>query len=428
MPELALTMPKMSMTMEEGTMVAWLKQPGDAVRSGEPVCEVATDKVDMEVESPFDGVLARIVAEVGEVLPVGETIAWVTTDADDLLGGLFDAPPVADPAAAPAAAEERADAVPAPSASGAHPAVPAARELARRHGLDPAAVQGSGEWGAVRVQDVEAALAADGAGVPAGNGAEVEAGGTEVAVTEVAAPTEPVGVGPTAPARPAADDAPTPALARRNRIRKQVARVMERSALVPQFTAWIDLDLSGLARIRKTELGGASWTAVLLRAQALALAATPALTGRWTDAGVEPDEGIGVALAIDAPDGLIAPVVRDPHRMTLVEVSERIRSFVEAARDGTLGPDDLSGGTTVFSNLGGLGVERFNALITPPHATALSAGAVAQKLHISDAGALSPRLGCTIGLTVDHRVADGADAARMLQELGAVVADPGRLR
>lgn len=428
MPELALTMPKMSMTMEEGTMVAWLKQPGDALRAGEPVCEVATDKVDMEVESPFDGVLARIVAEVGEVLPVGETIAWVTTDADDLLGGLFDAPP---PEPASAVAEERADAAPAPSAhpaSGAHPAVPAARELARRHGLDLAAVPGSGEWGAVRVQDVEAALAADRAGASAGNGAAAEPGGTEVAVVEVAAPTEPVGVDATAAdAAPAAADA-DPTLARRNRIRKQVARVMERSALVPQFTAWIDLDLSGLARIRKTELGGASWTAVLLRAQALALAATPALTGRWTDAGVEPEDGIGVALAIDARDGLVAPVVRDPHRMTLAEVSERIRSLVEAARDGSLGPDDLAGGTTVFSNLGGFGVERFNALITPPHATALSAGAVVQKLHISDAGALSPRLGCTVGLTVDHRMADGADAARMLQELRAMIADPARLR
>ena len=214
----------------------------------------------------------------------------------------------------------------------------------------------------------------------------------------------------------------------RNRIRKQIAKVMDRSALVPQFTAWIDLDLSRLAPLRKTELGGASWTAILLRAQALALSATPALLGHWTDDGVAADEGIGVALAIDSPNGLIAPVVRDPHLGSLAEVSERIRSLVAAARDGALGPDDLAGGTTVFSNLGGLGVDRFNALITPPHATALSAGAVAQKLHISEAGAMGPRLGCTVGLTVDHRVADGADAARMLQELAAVIADPARLR
>jgi len=439
-PELALTMPKMSMTMEEGTMVAWLKQPGEAVRAGEPVCEVATDKVDMEVESPFDGVLARIVAEVGEVLPVGETIAFVTTEADDLLGGLFDEPsaPVAE-----APVEERADAAPAstaPAGPGDVPAVPAARELARARGVDLAAVVPTGAWGAVRVQDVEAAgPGATAALAASGSAASAPA---EVAAADVPAPVEPVGVAPTSGGRPSADAATAgpaspvgvprpavdPALARRNRIRKQIAKVMDRSAVVPQFTAWIDLDLSRLAPIRKTDLGGASWTAILLRAQALALSATPALLGHWTDDGVAGDAGVGVALAIDSPNGLIAPVVRDPHLGSLAEVSERIRSLVAAARDGALGPDDLAGGTTVFSNLGGLGVDRFTALITPPHATALSAGAVAQKLHISEAGAMSPRLGCTVGLTVDHRVADGADAARMLQELTAVIADPARLR
>jgi len=439
-PELALTMPKMSMTMEEGTMVAWLKQPGEAVRAGEPVCEVATDKVDMEVESPFDGVLARIVAEVGEVLPVGETIAFVTTEADDLLGGLFDEPsaPVAE-----APVEERADAAPASTAPAGPvdvPAVPAARELARARGVDLAAVAPTGAWGAVRVQDVEAA----GPDATAALAASGSAGSApaEVAAADAPAPVEPVGVAPMSGGRPSADAATTgpaspvgvprpaadPALARRNRIRKQIAKVMDRSAVVPQFTAWIDLDLSRLAPIRKTDLGGASWTAILLRAQALALSATPALLGHWTDDGVAGDAGVGVALAIDSPNGLIAPVVRDPHLGSLAEVSERIRSLVAAARDGALGPDDLAGGTTVFSNLGGLGVDRFTALITPPHATALSAGAVAQKLHISEAGAMSPRLGCTVGLTVDHRVADGADAARMLQELTAVIADPARLR
>ena len=118
MSELPLTMPKMSMTMEEGTMVAWLKQVGDPVRSGEPICEVATDKVDMEVESPFDGVLARIIAQPDEVYAVGDTIAFITTEADDLLGGLFDEPAAEAPTAAPAAAEEAPVAAPAPIETG----------------------------------------------------------------------------------------------------------------------------------------------------------------------------------------------------------------------------------------------------------------------------------------------------------------------
>lgn len=380
MPELPLTMPKMSMTMEEGTMVSWLKAVGDTVRSGEPICEVATDKVDMEVESPFDGTLARIVAQPDEVLPVGATIAFITTEADDLLGGLFDAPAaVAMDTSTPGVAARE----------GVVPAVPAARSLAHREGIELAAVPPTGPWGTVRVADVEAAVPQP-------------------------APPEPVVV-----------ESPGDLLAaRRRRTRAVVAKVMSESAMVPQFTAFVDLDLSVLEPLRKSVLGGASWTALLLRAQSRALAEHPHVNASWVDGDVEHHEHVGIALAVDSPTGLLAPVLVDPHVTPLAELVAEIAELVELARGGTLPLARLSGGTSVFSNLGGFGVHSFNALLTPPQATALSAGAVARTLVVRDDGAFGSRLTCRVGLTVDHRVADGADAARVLATIADIVRDP----
>lgn len=396
MAELALTMPKMSMTMEEGVMVVWLKNVGDPVKSGEPVCEVTTDKVDMEVESPFDGVLARITAQVDEVVKVGDPIGYITTDADDLLGGLFDEPeataagslsggaggsdaPAGGRAVGPGELEATVR-VPA----GFPAAVPKARALAAEKGLDLGTIAPSGAWGSIRVGDVEAA-------VPDSN-----------------------------------RSTSTPAESRRRRTRFQVAKVMSASALVPQFTAYADLDLEAVSAVRKTELGGAGWTAILVKAQAIALRQHPELNGFWSDGGVTAHDGIGIALAVDSPSGLLAPVLRDPDRMALNELAGEIAQLVEDVRTGSIGLERLSGGTTVFSNLGGFGVEAFNALLTPPHATALSAGAVRKKITVMG-DAFGLRLGCTLGLTVDHRVADGADAARYLATLKEVIGDPQRL-
>jgi len=432
MSELPLTMPKMSMTMEEGTMVAWLKQEGDSVRSGEPICEVATDKVDMEVESPFDGVLARIIAQPDEVYAVGDTIGFITTEADDLLGGLFDEPAADAPAAAPAGAVESAPAaVPAPIETGWIPAVPAARGAAGEHGVDLSSVTPTGPDNTVRLSDVEAAAAGTSA---------ASAAAPVAAPAAPAAPVAPAAVAPAAPAAAAAAPAAAaaaaaaapakaadPVEARRLRTRKQVAKVMTASALVPQFTAYVDLDLSPLAAVRKTTLGGASWTALFVRAQAIALAENAALNGTWTDEGVVANEHIGIALAIDSPSGLIAPVLTNSHEGTLTELVAEIATVVEETRSGTLAPARLGGGTSVFSNLGGFGVESFNALLTPPQSTALSSGAVKPRMRVFDDGTFGVRLSCTIGLTVDHRVADGADAARMLATITNLVATPERL-
>ncbi|QCR19910.1 dihydrolipoamide acetyltransferase family protein [Agrococcus sp. SGAir0287] len=430
MPELALTMPKMSMTMEEGTMVAWLKQPGDAVKNGEPIAEVTTDKVDMEVESPYDGVLARIVAEPDDVVAVGEPIAYITSDSDDLLGGLFDAPASDAADAAPVANAVAEPAAPAPTATSAAPstgapgwpaAVPAARTLAGERGVDLAAVQGTGRWGAITVGDVEASSA-------------MPAAAPSPQPTDAPAPAAPPagGSAPVPVATPAsATSAPRspsdPAAARRRRTRMAVARVMDQSALVPQFTAYVDLDLSRLDAVRKTALGGASWTAILMRMQAQALAESAPVNQTWTDDGPVANPHVGIALAVDSPSGLIAPVFVDPHRGSLADLAASIAETVEQTRAGTLSADRLQGGTSVLSNLGGFGIDRFNALLTPPQSSALSTGSIAQRILVAPDGSFGPRLQCTVGLTLDHRVADGADAARVLQRMRELAANPALL-
>ena len=206
-----------------------------------------------------------------------------------------------------------------------------------------------------------------------------------------------------------------------------VARVMDQSALVPQFTAWIDLDLSRLDAVRKTDLGGASWTAILMRMQARALAESAPVNQTWTDDGPVANTQVGIALAVDSPSGLLAPVFVDPHRGSLADLGAAIAEMVAATRSGSLAAEQLQGGTSVLSNLGGFGVDRFNALLTPPQSSALSVGSIARRITVHEDGSFGPRLQCTVGLTLDHRVADGADGARVLQRIREIAADPALL-
>jgi pyruvate dehydrogenase E2 component (dihydrolipoamide acetyltransferase) len=416
MAEMPLTMPKMSMTMEEGIMVAWFKSAGDTITAGEPVCEVTTDKVEMEVESPVDGTLSRIVASPDDVIKVGDPIAFINTEAEDLFGDLLrgDTEPEAKMEAADGGAVPEAAAVPAtqaPTESAPVPpsrptAVPLARRLAQQDHLDLSAVKGTGPWGAVRVQDIE----------------QLSADSLQSRQTQTSAP-----------ALPAQDIVPAAVNAASGtdkawlRMRTQVAKVMSASALIPQFTAYADVDLSKLAKVRKTALGGASWTAILIKAQALALRTHHHLNDYWEESNVVRNQHVGIGLAVDSERGLLAPVLHNPDLVPLLELNEQIRATAQAVREGKTSVAALSGGTAVFSNLGSYGVDSFNALLTPRQSTAISCGTVGPKVMATSEDSLGVRTGCTVGLTVDHRIADGADAARYLMTLREILSDPSRL-
>lgn len=402
--EIPLLMPKMSMTMTEGELTTWHKQVGDTIRAGEVVCEVMTDKVDMEVESPVDGVLSKIIIQAGEVLPVGEPIAYITSEADDLLGDLLAPASAAPPNTSPQNSSVTTDASTAtvvtevPSAApvanaGIPAAVPRARGMAKAAGLDLATVHGSGSNGLITVADVERALGS--------TKQPVASRPTPAVTTVVAAP---------APSAPALGDAK-----KRATVRERVGALMSQSAVIPQFTAWRDINLEHVAAARK----GVSWNTIIFRALSQTLRNMPELNGTWTTQ-FNSAENVAVGLAIDSSIGLLAPTITDADLVDIEELDAELRALVARAKSGKIEARYLAPASSALSNLGSLGVERFNAMLTPPHITALSVGFVGRK-PVAHEGGIALHMTATVGLTVDHRALDGADAARALGELARVL-------
>ncbi len=200
---------------------------------------------------------------------------------------------------------------------------------------------------------------------------------------------------------------------------------MTASASIPQFTVFTELDLEGASRVR----GRIGWTTLLMRGLARAIRQYPQVNAGWDDAAnapAAPKDTVGVALAADTAIGLLAPVIRDPDLLPIQEQDALIRATIARARTGKLTGPDLQGGTTTLSNLGGFGVPSFTSLLTPPQATALSAGAISERPMVVRGG-LTARLGVTVGLTIDHRPIDGADGARVLADLREMFLNPERL-
>lgn len=405
MPRVPLNMPKMSMTMEFGTVVEWLVKVGDEVRDGDALVVVTTDKVDMEVEATFPGVIDEIVAQEGDQLDVGKPMAYLTTEAEDLLGDLFATPPDEPPAAATAATPPVVEVAAAPpaTADGLVRAVPLARRIAAEAGIDLGSVVATGAAHTIRARDVRDAIAE-----------------RELRPQAPVAPAPPTAA-PVA-ARVATGELFGDASARRLRV--ATANVMVASAAIPQFTVYRALDLGRLARSRETSLKGISWTSILVRAYALVLREFPQLNGYWVGNGVQVNASVGIALAVDTPRGLLAPVLAEPDRMTLRELDRKVRDVADAIKRGDIDPNLFSGATGTVSNLGGMGVERFNALLTPPQATAISLGTVGRRPTVNADGELAVQIACEAGLTIDHRVVDGADAARALDAMQTFLADP----
>ena len=448
MPRVPLNMPKMSMTMEFGTVEHWLVEVGGAVTDGDPVVVVTTDKVDMDVESNGDGTLVEILAQSGDEVPVGQPIGWIETEKDDLLGDLFAAPDeipasagttgaasagttdARHPGLAPGSpADGAAEEIPASAGmtgeasgmtgdaegDGRPPrAVPLARKLAAEAGIDLAGIEPSGPHRTIRARDVRAAIEAG-----------EQASEAPAPAAPAAAPATPAPSAP-APAAPAVSAADGDLLGdpKSRRMRVATARVLESTALVPQFTAWRSLDLTRLAAARKASLKGVSWNTILLRAYALMLREYPALNGSWAGDGVRANPHVGVALAIDTPSGLLAPVLRNPQDLGIRALDAAIKEMAGAVKAGKADPSTMGGGTGTVSNLGSFGVQRFNALLTPPQATALSLGTVEVQPAFDGDGAIRARTVCEAGLTVDHRVADGADAARAFATMQEILEDP----
>ncbi len=380
-------LPKLGLTMDEGRLAAWLKKEGDRVEEGEILFEVETDKATMEVESPVAGYVRRLLAAVGDDIPVTQVIALISTSADEPIGVL--PPPggaTTEPALAEASAPVSAPAAGSPRAAGATSAPggrvvasPAARKRAQELGVDLATVRPS-RGVRISVEDVEAAQAAPGSGA--------------ARQTPVESVTTPLPL---------------------SRMRRAITERMTLSFRdIPQFSVSRDVDMTAAGAARTA--AGVSFADVLIWAVARTLADHPRLTMRYDPEGLIPADGIHLGVAVALDDGLLVPVLRDADTKDLATIARERAVLQDGARAGKLAAEALVGGVFTISNLGQQGVDRFTAIVNPPEAAILAVGRVRDQVMARD-GAVVVAPVVTLTLSVDHRVVDGAPAAAFLADL-----------
>jgi pyruvate dehydrogenase E2 component (dihydrolipoamide acetyltransferase) len=427
-----IVMPRLSDSMEEGTILKWLKADGDEISRGDPLAEIETDKATLTYESDAGGVLT-IVAEAGETLPIGSVIARLDGGSN---GAAARRPAQAEPAPAPepsppapepepAASQPPPVApAPAPAASGRVKASPLARRMAREQGLDLQQLAGSGPGGRIVKADVERAAQAPAAQAPAAQAAPPPAAATTPPPEPQAPPAPPPAAAP-AETGTAKGDVTVQELTRTQQL---IARRMaESKATVPDFTLRTEIDMEACVRLRADlkALGGdvPSYNDMVVRASALALREFPRANGSYRDGRFELHSRVNVGVAVAAQDSLVVPTVFDADRKSLREIARETRAVAERVRAGTVTPPELSGGTFTVSNLGMYGVTDFTAVINPPQAAILAVGALAQRPVVRD-GALVARHTMGATLVCDHRILYGADAAEFLARIRALLEQP----
>ncbi len=415
-------MPALSSTMTEGKIVSWTKAPGDKVEKGETVVVVESDKADMDVESFYEGYLATIVVEAGDVATVGSAIALLAEteaeiEAAKQQGAAAAASSSAPAAAAPAAAPEpvavaAATAVAAPAAaqngsaapSGRLIASPRAKKLAKQLKVDIKTLVGSGPHGRVIAQDVEKA-----------------AGQTPTPVT---APG--ISAAPAAPAIPAAPTAPPPVpgqVTAFNTMQQAVVRNMNASLSVPVFRASYTITTDALdALYKQIKPKGVTMTGLLSKAVAVTLTKHPIVNASYTDAGIQYNGSINVAVAVAMPDGgLITPVLRGADQMDIYSLSRTWKDLVARSRSKQLQPEEYTTGTFTLSNLGMFGVNSFDAILPPGTGSILAIGG-AKSTVVADAnGMFGVKKQMTVNITCDHRIIYGADGAAFLKDLADLI-------
>jgi len=445
-----VVMEALSPTMEEGRLVKWNKNEGDAVKSGDVLAEVETDKAVMELVARGDGVLRKRLANEGDASPVGTLLAVIANadeNIDSIVGsaaapaapatpaaasaakpapsqsqGEASTPPPqkaaaqssAPPSAAPPSAPQRPapprpsgpPAAPrgngtarpgAPAGGGRQRTSPLARRLASEKGIQLGGIQGSGPGGRIVKRDIENAKATGGAGRSA-------------AAERLAAEGD-------------FKDVPL------TQIRKTIARrLSESNGPVPTFFLTAEFDASRAAEMRTqlTEMGDqykVSFNDIVIKAVALSLAEHPEVNAHWLGDKIRHFNRIHVAMAVAVEDGLITPVLFDADRMSLWEISGKARDLAKRARDRRLMPEEYTGATFTVSNLGMFGIDQFTAIINPPEAGILAIGGVEEKPVVVD-GTLEVRSRMRVTMSCDHRAVDGATGAKFLQTVRGYIENP----
>ena len=383
----SVVMPALEMAQETGKLISWLRKEGDTVAKGQPLLEIETDKAVMEVDSPADGVLAGIKVQPGTDVPVGETIAWIVAPGEAIpreVASMQTARKVRVPNTDNASSEK--------PGAGSSPGIstrisPKARRLAVEHGVELTNLRGSGPDGEILATDILSA-------------AHKSATAT------------------------AANSLSTVA-------RLMAERTTQSWTTVPHFFVVREVDATSLREERdklapivyKSYGVKLTYTDLLATLVARVLAKHPRLNASWTGDTIRENSDVNIAIAIAVDDGVVAPVIRSADTSDLGKVALQRHQLTERARNGKLHPTDLSGGTFTISNLGMLGIDAFSAVIVSPQAAILAVGRILERVVAVDSHpTVRPMM--TLTLSSDHRVVDGARAAKFLQDLAQAIEDP----
>jgi pyruvate dehydrogenase E2 component (dihydrolipoamide acetyltransferase) len=428
-------MEALSPTMEEGRLVKWLKKEGDAVKSGDLLAEVETDKAVMELTARGDGVLRKVLIAEGTTAPVASLVAIIAGADEDIsavAGSAASAPapapalakaPEGRPAAAPPAAAPAAPSSPAGPASSAPAssapasapsggrviASPLARRLAGDSGLTLDAIQGSGPGGRIVKRDIEAAMAG---GAPAPASPTASASGIPTAVRRLPSAISDF-----------TDTSLTP-------VRKTIARRLAESiGPIPTFYLTAEFDLARAAEMRAAaaELGDefkVSFNDIILKATATALQQHPEVNAHWLGDRIRYFNTVHLGMAVATDDGLIVPVIFNAEQKRMSEISAEAKALAKRARERKLKPEEFTGSTFSVSNLGMMQIDQFTAIINPPEAGILAIGAIEDKVVVGPDGGFATRKKLRVTMSCDHRVIDGAVGAKFLQTLRRLIENP----
>ena len=403
-------MPALGVAQQTGTLLKWLKAEGQTVTKGEPLMEIETDKATVEIEAAASGVLTQISAKAGDEVPVGQTIALILAPGEKATAATLQRPhpsPLPEgegidrgDATGEARAETSIAAQPvtlvvgtAPTTSGKVLASPKAKRIAKEQRIDLASLRGSGPEGSILTADVLRAVGGLAQAIPA----------TPSPVSHDIIPFTPM-----------------------RRIVGQ--RMTQSKQSAPHFYISMDIDMTAVSRRRneakeRGELSTPSINDFILQACAQALREFPSLNASFTERGIQQHADINIGIAVALDDGLVVPVIRNADRLSLMELAEQSRELADKAQNKKLFPLDYEGGTFTVSNLGMLGVDGFIAIINPPQCAILAVGRVAPRV-VTDGDSIEIRSLMTATLSADHRVVDGALAARFVQEVKQLLENP----
>lgn len=410
-------MPKLSDTMTEGVVASWLKNVGDAVKSGELLAEIETDKATMEFESFYDGVLLHIGVETGKAAPVNALLAIIGQAGEDISSLLNAAPAaVAEPAkteevkVAPVVETPAPKPVPAPAPvstpkSAPKPiesndrvyASPLAKKLAEEKGIDLHYVAGSGENGRIVKRDVDHYM-------PHPNGVSVAAGNSAGLTTETYT-DEPI-----------------------SQMRKTIARRLAESKFTaPHFYLTLDIDMDNAMAFRTsvnaTEGYKISFNDIVVKAVALSLRKHPTVNSSWMGDFIRRNQHVNIGVAVAVEDGLLVPVVRFADTKGFMQISAEVKDFAGRAKEKKLQPADWEGNTFTISNLGMFGIESFTAIVNPPDSCILAVGGI-KEVPVVKNGQVVPGNVMKVTLSCDHRVVDGASGSAFLQTFKNYMENP----